>query len=351
MDTFYKKALKRGLLTVLSCGMALAVSACGREARDAGADESGNVQASAGQEQEAQSGNGQTSVGQMQGDESGNGQASVRQMQEAQSGNGQDQEDGSGDAQAQGNKTENGQASNGKAQEDEPENTAGTADISYEALPITYSLDNSSRVPESKSGVFTGDWDRDGVEDTLTVKTGEREGSEIIQKLKLTLSGCPVDYILEDADCDFIDILAGDFDGDEEAEILLLFDMRYAGANGCCGLQLLDKAGTEYANIAEGFFTGFDYTMEAQTGENSGYRIVNGESGEEFFLKEENVYESAIATVTGWYYLEILEGAEQNYIRLRQYAAGDDMTNHVGDMITVLSAGDGGLRLLDERVN
>lgn len=340
VDTFYKKALKKVLLTVLSCGMALTVSACGREARDAGADEPGS---------------GQASVGQAQGDQSENRQTSVGQMQEVQSGNGQDQEDESGNAQTRADETENGQAQgaqaeNGRAQGDEPENTAGTVDISYEALPILYSLDNASRATESKSGTFAGDWDGDGAEDMLTVKTGEREGSEIIQKLELTLSGCPVDYILEDADCDFIDILSGDFDGDEETEILLLFDMRYAGANGCCGLQLLDKAGSEYVNIAEGFFTGFDYTMEVQTGENSGYRIVNGKSGEEFFLKEENVYESAIATVTGWYYLEILEGTGQDYIRLRQYAAGDDMTDHAGDLTTVLSAGDGGLILLDERV-
>ncbi len=140
-------------------------------------------------------------------------------------------------------------------------------------------------------------------------------------------------------------------DRDGEAEILLLFDMRYVGANGCCGLQLLDKTGLEYVNVVEGFFTGFDYTMEVQTGENSGYRIVSDKSGEEFFIKEENVYESAIAKVTGWYYLEILEGTEQDYIRLRQYVAGDDMTDHAGDMVMVLSAGNDGLLLLDENVN
>jgi len=247
--------------------------------------------------------------------------------------------------------TENMQTPTKQVQEDNAGNTADIADISYEALPVAYSLDNSSRAIESKSGVFTGDWDNDGAEDTLTIETREQEGSEMIQKLELTLSGCSNAYIMEDADCDFIDILAGDFDRDEESEILLLFDMRYAGANGCCGLQLLDKTGLEYVNVVEGFFTGFDYTMEVQTGENSGYRIVSDQSGEEFFIKEENVYESAIAKVTGWYYLEILEGTEQDYIRLKQYIAGDDMTDHVGDMVMVLSAGNNGLLMLDENVN
>ena len=249
------------------------------------------------------------------------------------------------------NRLENIQTPISQEQEDDAENTNDTAAISYETLPITFSLDNSSRVTGSKSGVFTGDWDNDGAEDTLTITTGEQEGFEMIQKLELALSGCSDAYIIEDADCDFIDIQAGDFDRDEEAEILLLFDMRYAGANGCCGLQLLDKTGSEYVNVAKDFFTGFDYTMEAQTGENSGYRIVSGKSGEEFFIKEEDVYESAIAKVTGWYDLEILEGTEQDYIRLKQYAAGDDMTDHVGDMVTVLSAENGGLLMLDEKIN
>lgn len=247
--------------------------------------------------------------------------------------------------------TENMQTSTKQVQEDNGGNTADIADISYEALPVAYSLDNSSRAMESKSGVFTGDWDNDGVEDTLTIETKEQEGSEMIQKLELTLSGCSNAYIIENADCDFIDIQAGDLDRDGEAEILLLFDMRYVGANGCCGLQLLDKTGLEYVNVVEGFFTGFDYTMEVQIGENSGYRIVSDKSGEEFFIKEENVYESAIAKVTGWYYLEILEGTEQDYIRLKQYVAGDDMTDHVGDMVMVLSTGSDGLLMLDENVN
>ncbi len=247
--------------------------------------------------------------------------------------------------------TDDVQTSTQQVQADDTGHTKDTMGISYEALPITYSLDNSSRVMESKSGVFTGNWDSDGAEDTLMIMTREEEGSEMIQKLELVLSGCSNPYIIENADCDFIDILAGNFDGDEDAEILLLFDMRYAGANGCCGLYLLDKTGSEYVNVAEGFFTGFDYTMEVQTGENSGYRIVNEKSGEVFFIKEENVYESAIAEVTGWYNLEILEGTEQDYIRLKQYVAGDDMTDHVGDMVTVLSAGNGGLLLLDETLN
>lgn len=246
------------------------------------------------------------------------------------------------------NQMEDMQAPDQRVQADEMEDPA---DISYEALPITYSLDNSSRVMESKSGVFTGDWDNDGAEDTLTITTKEQEGSEMIQKLELALSGCPDTYSIENADCDFIDILTGDFDGDKEAEILLLFDMRYAGANGCCSLQLLDKTGSEYVNVAEGFFTGFYYTMEVQTGENSGYRIVNDKSGEEFFIKEENVNEFAITEVTGWYYLEILEGTEQDYIRLRQYVAGEDMTDHVGDIVTILSARNGGLFILDEGIN
>lgn len=246
------------------------------------------------------------------------------------------------------NRMEDMQAPSQQVQADDMEDTA---DISYEALPITYSLDNSSRAMESKSGVFTGDWDNDGAEDTLTITTREQEGSEMIQKLELALSGSPDTYIIENADCDFIDILTGDFDGDEEAEILLLFDMRYAGANGCCGLQLLDKNGSEYVNVAEGFFTGFYYTMEVQTGENSGYRIVNDKSGEEFFIKEDNVNEFAIAEVTGWYYLEILEGTEQDYIRLRQYVAGEDMTDHVGDIVTILSARNGALLMVDENIN
>ncbi len=98
--------------------------------------------------------------------------------------------------------TENMQTPTKQVQEDNTGNTADIADISYEALPVAYSLDNSSRAMESKSGVFTGDWDNDGAEDTLTIETKEQEGSEMIQKLELMLSGCSNAYTFENADCD-----------------------------------------------------------------------------------------------------------------------------------------------------
>lgn len=220
--------------------------------------------------------------------------------------------------------------------------------VSYDNLPVVYSVDNSDRTMESKSGTFTGDWDGDEAEDTLTIRTAEQEGSEMIEKLELALSGCTESYVIENADCDFIDIQTGDFDGDEEPEILLLFDMRYAGANGCCGLQLLDKTDSGYENVGEDFFTGFTYSMEVQEGEAGGYRVVSDQSKAEFLVEEENARESAIAEVTGWYALEILEGETQDYIRLKQYIAGEDMTDHVGDMVTVLSLENGEMKLAYE---
>lgn len=230
----------------------------------------------------------------------------------------------------------------------EGENTVNeNNDNEYEVI---YTWDNSESDAKSISGMLTADWNHDGTEDVINIETEEVEGSEIIKKFELSVSGCDVPYIIESQEYYFIDAISGNFDSDIDTEIVLLFDMRYAGGNGSLGIQLIDFNGTEYVNITDGFFSGYEYFVEVKSG-NDGSYVISRAGGEKLTIDKDYVYESAMGTVTGFYSIEILENDGVNYIRIRQYVAGEDMTDHVGDVICVFEVTNNGLTLLDEKVN
>lgn len=217
-----------------------------------------------------------------------------------------------------------------------------------EEAAVVYNWDNSKTDVQPKSGTFTEDWDKDGTEDSLNIETEEQEGSEIIKRLELNMSGSGVPYVLEDLYYYFIDIIPGDFDADSEPEILLLFDMRYAGANGCLGLRLLDLTDTGYVDLTEGFFTGFEYSVEVKAGENGSY-VISRTGGEPMEINVDNVPESAIGMVTGFYSLDVLRDSEDVcFLKIKQYVAGEDMTDHVRDVVSIWEVRDGALQNLSE---
>ncbi|MBQ7943493.1 MAG: hypothetical protein IJ326_05455 [Lachnospiraceae bacterium] len=214
---------------------------------------------------------------------------------------------------------------------------------------VVYTWDNSVEDASAKHGMLVEDWNHDGKDDCLIIETEELEGSEVIKKFELTMSDCDSTYILEGLDYYFIDIISGNFDSDNDTEILLLFDTRYAGAEGCLGIQLLDFDGEKYANLVEDFFSGSKYTVKVKAGNNGGYLICKS-NGEEVKIAKDYVYESAIGMVTGFYVLDVLENEGTNYIKIKQYVAGEDMTDHVGDMVSIWGIIDEKLTLVYEEV-
>lgn len=244
------------------------------------------------------------------------------------------QESGSGQIQDQGGQSQDEQDKD----QDVPE------------AAVVYNWDNSKTDAQPKSGTFTGDWDKDGTEDSLNIETEEQEGSEIIKKLELSLSGCAAPYVLEDLYYYFIDIIPGDFDADSKPEILLLFDMRYMGANGSLGLRLLDLTDTGYVDLTEDFFTGFEYSVEVKAGENGSY-VISRTGGEPMEINVDNVPESADGMVTGFYFLDVLQGDDAAYyIRIKQYVAGEYMTDHEGDVVSIWKVRDGRLNCISEEI-
>lgn len=228
-------------------------------------------------------------------------------------------------------------------------NTESSAGGDVNEYSVVYNWNNADLDAKPRSGRLTDDWNGDGMEDVLTIEVTEQEGSEIIKKLELSMSGSDASYVIMDQYYYFIDIISGNFDSDADMEVLLVFDMRYAGGNGTIGIQLLDFNGSEYVNIADDFFTGYVYSVDVKDGENGSY-LISRADGEEMIIKKDYIYESAIGAVTGFYFLDVLEKDGVNYIRIKQYVAGEDMTDHVGDVVSIFGVSDGELTLLDEKV-
>ncbi len=107
-------------------------------------------------------------------------------------------------------------------------------------------------------------------------------------------------------------------------------------------LQLLDHNGKEYENRAGGFFTGGKYTVAA---ENDGELTVKGKSGNIMRL---DVTGESSGTVTGTYAIEIMENDGVGYLRVKQYIAGEFMTDHIGDVVGVYGLEGETLTLLEE---
>lgn len=234
----------------------------------------------------------------------------------------------------------------------------GGMDVDFDKCSVVYHRNNAETDARPRSGRIAGDWNGDGAEDVLTVDVVEREGSEFIEKLELNVSGSDVPYVIRDQDHDFLDLIPGNFDSDEDTEILLVFDMRYAGANGTIGIQLLDFNGSEYVNVfagsaygnvEDGFFAGYDYSVDVRAGENESC-LISRMGGGEMNVPKDGVSEFALGMVTGSYYLDVLEKDDVNYIRIKQYVAGEYKTDHVGDVVCTFGMADGGLKLLEEKL-
>ncbi|MBQ7933646.1 MAG: hypothetical protein IJ327_02495 [Lachnospiraceae bacterium] len=214
---------------------------------------------------------------------------------------------------------------------------------------VIYSFDNSEMSSKLIEGFFSEDYNGDGIEDSLLVEMGEQEGSFFINKLELKISCVENPYLMENEDCLFLDAFSGNFDEDADIEILLLFDMKYAGANGRLGIRLLDFDGTQYGDVCEDIFSGHQYSVTVKAGKNGGYTI-SSENGFALEINRANVSESALGKVTGFYSIDIISCDDTNCIRIKQYVAGEDMMDHVGDVVSEFRLEQGELMLLDERV-
>lgn len=219
----------------------------------------------------------------------------------------------------------------------------------YDTFEVIYAWDNSKLDASPIQEMFYKDWNDDGEEDVLKIETEEIEGSEIIKMFELALSDSNTAYTIENLNYYFLDIIPGNFDNDDDTEILLLFDTKYVGAKGSLGIQLLDFNGAEYTNLLEGFFLGNEYTVNVQSGKNGSY-IISKSDGEEVKITKDYVCDSSIGIVTGFYLLEVLENNGINYIKIKQYVAGEDKTDHVGDVISVWEITDSKLTLVYEEI-
>ena len=215
-------------------------------------------------------------------------------------------------------------------------------------LSVVYSKDLSKDDSHFDIDELSGDWNADGDEDCLKIEVEEVEGSSVIKRLELDVSGAKQPFLMEEKAYDFVHIFNSDFDGDGEQEIALLFDVRYNGANGGLGLYLLKQAGEGWNSVlGEEVFTGVSYRVSVDL-EKSAYKITSEQSAQEYVLEKEKIPEQVIDEVSPFYAMEVLGGGEQGYIRIRQYIAGEDMTDHIGDMISGLCLEDGYIRLVDE---
>lgn len=216
----------------------------------------------------------------------------------------------------------------------------------FDSSEVIFSYNLATNRTNPLYGEQTGDWNADGIEDSLRMETEELEGTIYIKKVEINLSGSSSPYVLERLDnYSLLDIVPVNLDQDAETEVLLLFDMDYNGANGCIGLQLLDYNGTIYENCAGGYFTGGKYSVIS---ESDGGLLIKGKLGKDMNL--EGINESS-GTVTGAYAVEIVENENGCYLRLSQYIAGQFMVDHIGDVVGIYGFENRSLQLMEEKVN
>ena len=92
----------------------------------------------------------------------------------------------------------------------------------------------------------------------------------------------------------------------------MVFDTRYAGANGACALVIFDQVDGTYTPITKDPFTG------------------------DLPDTEKNI--------AGMYSVELLEDSKgKNSLRVRQYVAGKFQTDHIGDIVSTYVIEDGKL--------
>lgn len=61
---------------------------------------------------------------------------------------------------------------------------------------VVYYWNNEEMDARARSGRIAEDWNGDGTEDVLNIDVTEQEGSEIIEKLELNMSGSDAPYVI-----------------------------------------------------------------------------------------------------------------------------------------------------------
>ena len=200
--------------------------------------------------------------------------------------------------------------------------------------------------------VREGDWDQNRGLDQLRVYSEEMEGSEYTIGLELIISG-KKPYVSElPWSVSYEDLLMGDFDGDGQQEYGIVFDIHANGANGGCGMLLLDYEEEQWVELTETepfLFTGFSY--EVISDEGGWYHIIGRESGLEHMVQGEEIPETDGGEVTPFWVWAVVEGETQDHIQIWQYAAGGHKINQIGDVVTTFGVKDGQLSIVDEYVS
>ena len=200
--------------------------------------------------------------------------------------------------------------------------------------------------------VREGDWDQNRGLDQLRVYSEEMEGSEYTIGLELIVSG-KKPYVSElPWSVSYEDLLMGDFDGDGQQEYGIVFDIHANGANGGCGMMLLDYVEEQWVEVTETepfLFTGFSY--EVISDEGGWYHIIGRESGLEHMVQGEEIPETDGGEVTPFWLWAVVEGETQDHIQIWQYAAGGHKINQIGDVVTTFGVKDGQLSIVDEYVS
>ncbi len=197
-----------------------------------------------------------------------------------------------------------------------------------------------------------GDWNGDRSWDQLRVYDEDLEGSLYTTGLQLNISGKKPYVFQAPWDVSYEDFLKGDFDGDGDLEYAFVFDIHAQGANGGCGMVIVDYADGQWVEITQQepfLFTGFSY--EVVSDEGGWYHIIGQESGQEHMVQGEEIPETDVGTVTPFWLWAVVEGETQDYLQIWQYAAGGHKINQIGDVVTTFGVKDGQLEIVDEFVS
>ncbi len=83
-----------------------------------------------------------------------------------------------------------------------------------------------------EDGRLIADFNQNGYDDYIQIEYKVKEGSQVISKFKLSISGIEEPFIIKDYDASFVNMEVINIDGDDSDEILLLFDTHGGGGQG-----------------------------------------------------------------------------------------------------------------------
>ena len=199
---------------------------------------------------------------------------------------------------------------------------------------------------------MSGDWNGDGGHDQLLIYQEELEGSTYTIGIQLKISGRKP-YIFQTPGANtYEDFLRGDFDGDGEVEYGIVIDLQAQGANGGYGMVLVDYVDGQWVEITQQepfLFTGFTY--EVISDEGGWYHIIGQESGLEHMVQGEEIPETDGGLVTPFWLWAVIDGEDQDYLQIWQYAAGGHKVNQICDVVATFGVKDGRLEIIEEYVS